>query len=217
MPTKEIEKRLIGEELINYLEHNGIAQELNRTFLHPLGLKVNLNVETKELEIWKTEDPKGYLIDRINPIHKQIFQKLSSRKNSERTKAIGFGIQTTDIYRKDYLKPGTHLLIPPERLKIETIIESLTAFCYHIYSKFISKHKEKDQYLEPDQFSIHNAMPLLDRAIIDEDWVSVAAYAMIINNSDDLMKKMAAIKSKAKEYYSRKEEMEKANTKVTIK
>ena len=55
------ESKMTGVKLLNYLEHNGIVQELNRTFLHPLGLELRLNQNSEKVEFWKTDNPKGYL------------------------------------------------------------------------------------------------------------------------------------------------------------
>ena len=194
------EEKLIGLKLINYLEHNGIAQEINRTFLNPLGLKLELNTNTNEIEFWQTEDEKGYLINRINKMHQQIFMKLSSRKHRKRQKKVGFGIQTKNLYRKENIEKIEELLISPKRLKAEAIITSAGSPKALIFSKFLNKHKEKDNNFDPEQFKRKPLMTGLVENLHKKDWIDVAAFAMLIHQRKELKKEMKEIQIKAESY-----------------
>ena len=205
----ENENKMTDAELLNYLEHNGIVQELNRTFLHPLGLKIKLNQDSKEVEFWKTGDPKGYLMDRINKMQTAIFQKLCSRKHTERQSKIGFGIQVRDLYRQVNVSKITDLLITPERMKAELIITSLSLFSHLVYEKIIRKHKEKDQNFNPEQFNKDTLKQMLKNNLDKEDWVDVAAIAMMLHQKEKLTDGMKEISFKARNYHSKKQQIEK--------
>ena len=186
------EEKLNGMKLLNFMEHNGILQELNRTMLHPLGIEARLNTETQQIEFWETKNPEGYLLDRINPIQRQAFQRLSVRKNYDRQKKLGFGIQVQDAYRKETYSKITEPLIPPKRLKLEILLNYLNKFQHMMFERFVQNHKEKDDNFDPDQFDIRKLVTLLSSSHIGmylpsinendfiNSFVNVANYAMLI-------------------------------------
>lgn len=198
--TGKNEKMLTGNELCGYLEHNGIVHEINRTFLHPLGLDLRVDQTNCQLELWLTEDPEGYLLDKINPMHKQVFQKLSSSKHAKRQATLGFGIQTKDMFRQENIRKTTGLFIAPERLKIELIMMCLSTFAHLIYRSIIENHGKKDSNLNVEQFSKEQLLRLMQVNINQEDWTDVAAYAMMLHQKEILQKGMEEIQEKAIEY-----------------
>lgn len=206
MENESIEKRLTGNELLDYMEHNGIVHELNRTFLHPLGLDCRLNIDSKEIEIWQTEDDKGFLMDRLNPMHISIFQKLSIRKHTTRNNQIGFGIQTKDTYRPEQLKKIADTIISPERSKIELIMTCLSIFSHYVYTKIVKKHHDYDQYLEPLQFSKAVLLEKLYQNEKEEDWIDVAATAMMLDQRKKLQEGMKEIKEQSVKYFEKVKE-----------
>ena len=194
-----MEKKLSDSDLINFLEHNGITQEINRTFLHPLGLELRINSDTDNIEFWQTDDPKGFVLKRVNKMYAQIFRKFAARKNEERTKLLGFGIQVKDLFRSENMNDNG-LLIPPERLKIESIIANLTEFTHSMYVKFIQKHKDKDNNFNPMQFDYNYLTKKLINHFINSDWINVANYSMLLNQEENLKKEMKIIEEKSKQY-----------------
>jgi len=194
-----MEKKLLDSELINFLEHNGITQEINRTFLHPLGLELRINSDTDKIEFWQTDDPKGYVLNKVNKMYSQVFRKFASRKNEERTKLLGFGIQVKDLFRSENMHEDG-LLMPPERLKIEAIISALTEFTHQMYVTFIQNHKEKDNNFSPNQFDYNYLITKLTNHFIDSNWVNVANYSMLLNQEENLKSEMKTIEEKAAEF-----------------
>lgn len=210
------EKQLIGEELLNYLKHNGILQEINRVFLHPLGLELRLNFDTNEMEIWQIDDPKGYLMDRVNTIYNNIFKKLSARKHAKRTELLGFCIQVKDLPNQENVNEISSLVIAPDKLKLETILNVLNTKAYDIYEKILKKHNEKDNNLEPYQFDKEELIILLDKNIKDKDWNDVATIAMMLQGEKELKEKMTYIKTKATEYFKLINEKRKKQEEIGI-
>lgn len=202
-----MEEKLSDIKLVSYLEHNGIKQELNRTFLHPLGLELRINKDTNEIEFWKTDDPKGFVLDKVNKIYAQIFRKFASKRNDQRMKLLGFGIQTKDLFRSENIHEDG-LLIPPERLKIEAIISALTEFTHLMYSTFIQKHIKKDNNFSTDQFDSDYLIRKITSSLLDGNFVNVANYAMLKYFSEKLTEEMIKIEVKAKEfeYYLNKQQ-----------
>jgi hypothetical protein len=132
-------------------------------------------------------------------MYAQVFRKFASRKNEERTKLLGFGIQVKDLFRSENMHENG-LMIPPERLKIEAIISSLTEFTHLMYVRFIQKHKEKDNNFNPNQFDYNSLTKMLINHFINSDWINVANYAMLVHQEESLKREMKVIEEKAKEF-----------------
>ena len=127
-------------------------------------------------------------------MNSQTFQKLCARMHTARTRELGFCIQVKDLYRKENLEDIAPLLVrSPERMKIELIIECLSAFSHMIYTKIIKKHPVKDQNLDPYQFNKADLIVMLMSNIDNRDWVDVAAIAMMLHQRDELQKGMLKI------------------------
>jgi hypothetical protein len=191
-------KQLKGIELINYLEANGIVHEINRTFLHPLGLDLRVNNDEQEIEFYQTDDPKGFLLERINKMYTQVFNRLSVTKHTMRQKELGFGIQTKDTYRIKDFKEIQPKLIQPERMKVEEIVNQLSKFTHMVYTKIVKKHKIKDTNLDPNQFDESYLLESLMHNLNEEDWIDVAAFAMMLHQRSELAKAIEEINTIAK-------------------
>jgi hypothetical protein len=200
-----------GQELTNLLKHKGMEQEINRTFLHPLGIELNLN-QKNEIEIYRTKDPKGITYEKINSMLTKVFQQFAMGKSSERTRLLGFTIQVKDLFRNENLKNVSGLLLAPERKKLELIAGCLSAFQHLIYEKIIRKHKEYDSNFDPKQFEFSNLIASLNHNVKEEDWIDVAAIAMMLHSSEKLRKETAKIKDYAENEYPRKTKKDKGVT-----
>ena len=139
-------------------------------------------------------------MDRINPMQRQVFQKLQTKKHTQRQKEIGFGIQVKDVFRQENLRNIAALLVSPERMKLELIITCLSIFSHLVYTKIIQKHKDKDNNLDVNQFNEDSLLRLLDSNIKEKDWVDVAAIAMMLDQKDELTRGMYKVNTKAIEY-----------------
>lgn len=199
------EWKLKDQELIDHLQNKGIQQELNRVMLHPIGLELRLN-EENEIEIYKTDDPIGYTYDHINKVHTRVFNEMNVEKQSKRQKLLGFGIQVWDVYRSSKLKDIGKLAIRPSRLKVELIIRSLDFFAQAIHRKIISKHRQKDQNFDPEQFEINALLMGLKRNLEENDWVDVAAFAMMIHQRTTLKTGMLEVQKAAIDYEETKQD-----------
>jgi len=202
------ERLLQGEELLNFMDCNGILQEINRTFLHPLGIELRPNYEKNEFEFYTSDDPKGYLLDKISQMKRQAFQKFNLRRQTERNKLLGFGIQTQDLFRSENMTKLAGLVLAPDRVKIEAITACFNIFCHIVYSKIMSKHKKYDSNFDPEQFSKDELLENLRKNLRDEDWVDVAALAMMFNQKDELQKSMVKCLEYRDKYYENQKKLE---------
>lgn len=202
------EQLLSGVELLNFLDCNGIFQEINRTFLHPLGIELRPNYEKNEVEVYVTDDPKGYLLDKVSEMKRQAFYKFNLRKQTERNKMVGFGIQTQDLFRSKNMTQLAGLVLNPERVKIEAIITCFNIFTHIVYSKILSKHQKYDSNFNPAQFNKEELMESMRKNLADEDWVDVAAIAMMLHNSSKLKDEMVKCTDYKTKFFENQKKLE---------
>ena len=88
---------------IKEFRESGLLAELNRAFLHPLGLALEIIVEDDGTEklggIWDyRDDPEGILYDKDHfPTEKcKNAQKIMKQKHEQRIKTLGFIYQDVD-------------------------------------------------------------------------------------------------------------------------
>jgi hypothetical protein len=175
---------LKGEELSDLLINNGILQEANRTFFNPIGLQ--MNIRNNEIEFLKTDDPKGFLIDRINPFHIDAFKEYSRQRHVQRGSLLGFMIQYTDLYRIAALGVGIALTMLPSQNKVNAIFKVLNLFGYLMNQKIMKHHKTKDNDFNPLQFDEKHLYSTLIRHMTEKDWVGVGCIAAMLQNKDYL-------------------------------
>jgi hypothetical protein len=79
----------------------GLLQEINRLFLHPIGLALEITLDETKKEIlsgiWDyRNDPEGILFAKglINPEKIQRIKKFIDKQHKKRKKTIGYVIQT---------------------------------------------------------------------------------------------------------------------------
>jgi hypothetical protein len=86
------------------LADNGVILELNRTFLHPLGLSDTVKPDSNgvnRLVIIQSDDPSGisYREDSIDQMHEVVVEKLSAfqdlagKCHSNRQDKLGYVVQ----------------------------------------------------------------------------------------------------------------------------
>ena len=85
---------------ITEFRQQGFLQEVNRQFLHPLGLALEVTIEDDGTErlggVWDyRDDPEGILFanDTLNPKKALDIQKLMAEKHSTREALLGYVIQ----------------------------------------------------------------------------------------------------------------------------
>ncbi len=76
----------------------GVLHELNRLFLHPLGLALEVRIDEDGKEslggVWDyREDPEGILFDTIDMDKIMSMQSLAVEQHRRRKEALGFVIQ----------------------------------------------------------------------------------------------------------------------------
>jgi hypothetical protein len=131
----------------------GILQELNRTFLNPLGLDLKINKKA-ELKLEKTEDPEGVILHTVDTFRLKVFNDYRNKKHKERLEKTGFIIQTKDIPRKDALKKDKDLsLSSPENLKLKKLLTCVDNVAYKVKHDLMQHSKEKDKDAAPISFS----------------------------------------------------------------
>lgn len=189
-------KCLLNNELKDQMQNQGILQEMNRTMLHPIGLELRLNDENN-LEIWKTDDPKGFVFDRINKMYQQVFKSMNIEKQQKRQDLLGFGIQVHDLYRSSKLENLGRLAIPPQKVKIKLIVKCLDTFIHIVYQKILLNHKNKDNNFDIDQFDYPILMERILNNINKKDWVDVATYAMMLHQKETLKNGMQNVQRAA--------------------
>ncbi len=79
----------------------GVLQELNRLFLHPLGLAMEITAKGGKSHIsgiWDyRDDPEGILFGRLNREKMKRFKAFAKRQRARRKAAIGYIIQKADL------------------------------------------------------------------------------------------------------------------------
>ena len=90
-----------GRMSIREFREVGLLQELNRLFLHPLGLalEVIIDNETGVVAfggIWQTDDPEGFVFEEINKAKVDYVEKWAAEMAVSRKRALGYVIQHPD-------------------------------------------------------------------------------------------------------------------------
>ena len=80
----------------------GLLQELNRRFLHPLGLALEIIRDDDKTEtlggIWDYRaDPEGMLYNVLDKEKMQLAKEFIAKQHSKRMKTMGFIIQEEDL------------------------------------------------------------------------------------------------------------------------
>jgi len=90
---------------VNEFIEEGYLQELNRRFLHPLGLALTVAAdaddETGEITSpWRIsgvqdvrDDPEGMIFDPLDPAKTHNIERLEEERRTPRVDALGFWIQ----------------------------------------------------------------------------------------------------------------------------
>ena len=87
-----------GRMSIREFREVGLLQELNRLFLHPLGLalEVIIDNETGVVAfggIWQTDDPEGIVFETIDADKVKRVRELSESMATSRFQALGYIVQ----------------------------------------------------------------------------------------------------------------------------
>jgi hypothetical protein len=175
---------LNGEELSDLLINNGILQEVNRTFFNPIGLQ--MNIIDNQIQMLKTDDPKGFLIERINKFHIDAFRKYSKQRHDQRGTLLGFLIQYHDLYRAATLAVGVGLSILPSQSKINAIFKVLNLFGYLMSQKVMKHHKALDNNFDAMQFNEMKLHNQLINHVVERDWVGVGCIAAMLHEKEYL-------------------------------
>lgn len=142
-----------SDELLDLFINIGILQELNRTFLNPLGLNLTLDKQSN-LQIEKTEDPEGIILHTVDTFRLKVFNDYRNKKHKERLEKVGFIIQTKDLLRKDKLAKDKDIsLSSPENLKLKKLLTCVDDVAYKIKTELMKNSKEKDKEAAPIQFN----------------------------------------------------------------
>ena len=197
-PTKKVE----GKKLLDLLVNNGILQEANRTFFHPLGL--NLKLDTKfSLIIETTENEQGFILDTVDKFILRTFTNFSQKKYRKRQRISGFIIQTKDMIRQAKLKvPVTS----PATLRLDALLKETDSFAFKIKSRLMQKSKKYDAELFDFDYKALTFDMLSD--FQDNNFIDGATRAMILNGLKAInlrLKEIRKIEKDQKEVYKEKE------------
>ena len=206
-------EKLTEDVLVDLFANNGIVQELNRTFFHPLGIEIKINSKEKKLEYYYTEEAKGFLLDTISDFQSKLFNNFRNEKHIKRAEALGFIIQVSDLYRTKNIKDS--IPIPPSKRKFEKIISLFNSFAHGIYFAFISHHKENDENFDPSQFNPINLEQRILANLRQKEYEDVAALTCLLKYSKELQEYMKELQeykpvyNKQQKQYERKVRKEK--------
>ena len=181
-------KKLDNDMLIDLFSNNGIVQEVNRTFFHPLGIELKINSEEKKLEYYYTEEDKGFLLEVISDFQSKLFSAYRNERHEKRGEALGFLIQINDLYRTKNI--GDSLPIPPSTKKFNKIINCFNSFAHGIYKVFAIHHKEHDENLDPNQFNKESLLTRIEANIRQGEYEDAAALLCLLRNLEILKKYM---------------------------
>lgn len=181
-------KKMETHELLDLLENNGILQEANRTFFHPLGLNLKLD-ESFSLVIETTEDEHGFLLNSINPLALKVFRNYSQEKYKKRQEIAGFIIQTQDMIRQAKLKTP---VTTPATLKLDALLKETDNFAYEIKRRLMQKSKDYDAEL----FDFDSAALSYDmfNDFQKENFIDGATRAMMMNGIEKINSRLKEIR-----------------------
>lgn len=83
---------------IKTFQEDGYLQEANRLFFHPLGLALEVDLETEAIRVWDfREDPEGIRFDDLELREKHDRLKaIAEKKKDARIKALGYFVQPVE-------------------------------------------------------------------------------------------------------------------------
>lgn len=180
------------DEVLDLFINTGILQELNRTFLNPLGLDLKLNKEA-ELKLEKTEDPEGIILHTVDTFQLKIFNDYRNKKHKERLEKVGFIIQTRDLPRKAALTKDKDLsLSSPENLKLKKLLTCVDNVAYKVKHSFMQNSKEKDKDAAPISFGQVYRKMEIDFEL--GNFIEGIAKAILIYSQEDIESELEKIK-----------------------
>jgi hypothetical protein len=180
------------DELLDLFINIGILQELNRTFLNPLGLNLLLNKKA-ELKLEKTENPEGVIQHTVDTFRLKVFNEYRNKKHKERLEKTGFIIQTKDVPRKDALAKDKDLsLSSPENLKLKKLLTCVDNVAYKIKHNFMQNSKEKDKDAASISFSQLYRKMEMDFEL--GNFIEGIAKAILIYSQEDIESELEKIK-----------------------
>lgn len=178
-------KILNNQELKEMMLSNGVLHEANRTFFHPLGLAlaVKFYEENSKASIilYQDDNKEGTVYGYLDRFKMQMFRDFCQEKYMDREDALGFIIQTRDFEESDKNYKSNKNI---KTRRLEIIFKYFKTFCFNMQKKFIKHHEDMDnnnQFISKD-----TAYHMLQRAFDNNDWVSVATWAMIMENYTNL-------------------------------
>jgi hypothetical protein len=186
---------------MNYLENTelkdtmigkGILQEVNRVFFHPLGLCLAIiyfeDGGRTDLKMQQMADGDEFIFENLDKFKMYEFREFANKRFEEREDKLGFIIQIDDISEDDKNYKANKTI---KTKRIETILKNLSMFFYGVQHKFMTHHESHDR----DNIFIGEASAklMLDSALVDEDWESVAAWAMIMRRYKELNEEISSL------------------------
>ena len=176
---------LTNGELKKIMLENGVLHEVNRTFFHPLGMALTIQYfEEKDkanLLLQQDDDKEGTVFKYLDRFKMQMFRDFCQDKYIDREDTFGFVIQTRDFEEDDENYKNNKKL---KTRRLEVIFKYFRTFCFNIQKKFIKHHEDFD---DNNQFPSKDIIAImLQKAYEDNDWVSVAAWAMIMDTYTDM-------------------------------
>ena len=86
---------------VKEFHERGFLQELNRLFLHPLGLAIEVVIDNETGVvafggIWQTDDPEGIVFETIDADKVKRVRELSESMATSRFQALGYIVQPSE-------------------------------------------------------------------------------------------------------------------------
>jgi hypothetical protein len=177
------QKVVDGDYLLHLMCDKGILQEVNRTFFHPLGLALGVEMVNKHLILYETTDEAGYWYDHLDKMKRFSFNGLANEKFEKRSEKLGFIIQTAGIIAST-TDDIASALVSPASLRAAVLLKSIDLFAYFMKKKLMEKSKKYDSQ---EGFMLKEELiARMKQNIEDEDWVDVGNYAALLNNYEEL-------------------------------
>jgi hypothetical protein len=189
-------RKLQGEELIDLLKNNGVLQEANRTFFHPLGLRLQLTTEKEKtkLSIESTDDKRGFILHTVNKFSTKSFNQFRHEKHKERQEKTGFIIQTTDMIRKNKLDTS---IVSSSVLKLKALLIEIDNCIYNLKKRIMEVSPKKDDNLEA--FDSEQLFYKANEKLVQNKLIDAIAYAMMTDRVDHINKRLKEIRKIKKE------------------
>lgn len=182
-PVKKYREWEVGpEQAQDLLENMGILQEINRTILNPLGLR--LDAENGRMSLFQTENPAGFVLDALSRVRMKTFRVFANSKHKTREKMFGFVIQFKDAIRGN--EPAEELPVDSRKSMIKALSVATNSFMHGVYTQcLLCVEKGREPNLD-----IEFLKRLFRESSEQNEYVVSAFFGMLISQMETIEREL---------------------------